>query len=256
MKILNKLVCTLVVMGVLASCTKNELNITGSTVVDNSSTQVKVFFVSAYRSNPAHQININDVRVSNVLTTATPFPGGGLNTGGGSTADYLAIKPGDNKFSVSVPKKGTNTDSVVLAAGTNTLEGGKKYSLYVTDTAANTSFVLVQDTLARADSGFVKYKFVNLIPDQAAIDLYIGTVKVASNIAYKAVSASFTLPSNNASTSWTIKAAGGTANIGSAYSSATTISNQRVFTIVARGYSKITSSSDPRYPKVSFSFNL
>lgn len=258
MKIFNRLTCTLTLAVALVACTKNELNITSATPVESGSkAQVKVFFASAYKTSLSHQISINDVRVSNLLVTGTPtpFPGGGLNTGGSSAADYLSVKAGSTKFTIAIPNKNTNTDSVVLGSNTSTLDAGKIYSLYATDTAANTSFVLVQDTLTRPDSGYVKYKFVNLIPDQAAIDLYVGTVKVASNIAYKDVSPSFTVRTDNASNSWSIRAAGGTATIGVAYPSATTLSNQRVFTVVARGFSKVTTSSDLRYPKVSFVFN-
>jgi hypothetical protein len=259
MKIINRLTCTLTLAVALVSCTKNELNITSATAVDNSSNaQVKVFFASAYKTSLSHQISINDVRVSNVLVTGTPtpFPGGGLNTGGSSAADYLSIKAGSTKFTFGIPNRNLNTDSVVLGTNTSTLDAGKLYTLYSTDTAANMNFVLVEDSLARPDSGYTKFKFVNLIPDQTALDLYIGTVKVASNIAYKGVSPSFTVRTDNSSTSWTIKAAGGSTNIGVAYTSATTLSNQRVMTVVARGFSKVTTpSSDPRYPKVSFIFN-
>src|ERR1051326_7922226 len=154
----------------MAGCKKNVLHTSDYLPVGNGA-QVKVVFMSTYKSNPKYQVNINGTRVSNVLSASgtspnpTPFPGGGLSTGGGSTADYLGITAGQNTVSIAIPKFNTNTDSVQLATSSFTYESGKKYSLYFTDTAANSTSVLVTDSLARPDSGYIRYKFVNLMPD-------------------------------------------------------------------------------------------
>ncbi len=261
MTTIDKFICALTMIVSFAACTKNELKITGGTVLNTANAQAKIFFVSAYRANPTYQININDIRVSNLLggaTNPTPFPGGGLNTGGSSTGDYASVVAGTSKISFVIPKYNTNTDSVTLASNNVSFESGKKYSLYVTDTASATSYVLVEDSLVRSDSGFAKYKFVNLVPDGGAVDLYVGTVMVASNIAYKGVSPSFTLPISNTSATWSIRATGTTTTIGgSGYAGtvAGTIANQRVYTVVARGYRSITTTSDPRYAKISLIYN-
>jgi hypothetical protein len=261
MTTIGKFICALTMIVSFAACTKNELKITGGTVLNTANAQAKIFFVSAYRANPTYQININDIRVSNLLggaTNPTPFPGGGLNTGGSSTGDYASVVAGTSKISFVIPKYNTNTDSVTLASNNVSFESGKKYSLYVTDTASATSYVLVEDSLVRSDSGFAKYKFVNLVPDGGAVDLYVGTVMVASNIAYKGVSPSFTLPISNTSATWSIRATGTTTTIGgSGYAGtvAGTIANQRVYTVVARGYRSITTTSDPRYAKISLIYN-
>ena len=261
MTTIGKFFCALAMIVSFTACTKNELKITGGTVLDNTSAETKIFFVSAYKANPLYQININDVRVSNLLgggtAAPTPFPGGGLNTGGSSTGDYIGINAGALKISFAIPKYNTNTDSVTLATSSVTFEGGKKYSLYVTDTAASTSFVLVEDSLVRTDSGYAKYKFVNLVPDKGPVDLYVGTVMVASNIPYKGVSPSFTLSTSNASATWSIKATGTSTAIGGGYtgSVASSIGNQRVYTVVARGYGTITTTSDMRYSKISLIYN-
>lgn len=237
-------------------CEKNTFRV--SNYLDaTEQAQVKVNFFSMYRSLPAYHIKINDVRVSSSLSLSpnpTPFPGGGLNTGGGSTADYLSIAPGTPKVSIALPKAGTNDDSAQITSASPTLEAGKKYSLYFADTAANMISLLVIDTLARPDSGYAKYKFVNLMPDLPALDLYIGTTKVASNIPYKGVSPSFLVSTGSASTTWAIRTVGGTANL-ITYASASTINNRRVYTVVARGYNSVTSTADIRSRKISLIFN-
>jgi hypothetical protein len=244
----------------MVGCEKNKLHTSDYRPIEGTESQVKVVFMSPYRANPRYQINVNAQRVSNVLSAAgaspnpTPFPGGGLNTGGGSSADYLAVPAQQNTISIAIPKFNTNVDSVQLATSSYNYEVGKKYSLYFTDTAANTTTVLVQDSLTRPDSGFVRYKFVNLLPDLPALDLYIGTVKVASNIPYKGVSPSFILPTNNASSTWAIRTVGGTTNLAT-YASASTLSNQRVFTVIARGYNAISTSSDIRRRAISLIYN-
>jgi hypothetical protein len=115
---------------------------------------------------------------------------------------------------------------------------------------------LVTDSLQRPDSGFARYKFINLMPDLPALDLYIGTVKVASNILYKGVSPSFVLPTNNVSTTWAIRTVGGTTNLAT-YASASTLSNQRVYSVIARGYNAIlnTATSDVRRRAISLIYN-
>jgi len=239
------------------SCEKNEIR--NSEYIDaGGQAQLKVMFYSVYRNNPLNQISINGARVSNTLggaTNPTPFPGGGLNTGGASTADYLGVTPGSNKVDIIIPKRGTNVDSVSLATFTGNMDANKKYSLFYTDTAANTTAILVQDTLAQPDSGFSKYIFMNLTPDLPSADLYIGTVKVASAVPYKGISAPFTLPISTATTSttWAVRAAGGTANLFT-YANASTFANRRTFTIASRGYNSVTATTDYRNRKISFIF--
>ena len=238
------------------ACKKNELYITKPAPVTDGEAQVKVINLSAYQKNPLYHLKINDVRVSNILggtTNPTPFPGGGLNTGGLSTADYLSIKAGSNTFTVATPFVGTSNDSTVIATGTATLEGNKRYSVFFTDTLTKTNFIVVEDTLSRPDSGYAKFQFVNLMPNLTALDLYIGTVKIpeASNIPFKGVSKPFLLPTNNASTTWAIRTAGGTANL-TTYASASTLGNQRAYTVFARGYSTVTAATDIRRQAISF----
>ena len=253
---LKYIISGLVALTFFSACDKNSLR-TSNYLPASEQAQVKVNFFSMYRSLPAYQIKINDVRVSNSLSISpnpTPFPGGGLNTGGGSTADYLSINPGVAKVAISLPKSGTSDDSLQLASASPTFEPGKKYSVYFADTATSMISLVVADTLTRPDSGYAKYKFVNLMPDVPALDLYIGTIKVASNIPYKGISPSFLVPTNSASTTWGIRTVGGTTNL-ITYASASTINNQRVYTVIARGYNSVTSTADIRSRKISLIFN-
>ena len=251
------------VCALLAGCEKNTLHTSDYTPAGESTAQVKVVFMSTYKNNPKYQINVNGQRVSTVLSATgtalnpTPYPGGGLNTGGNNSADYLQVPAQQNTVSIATPKNNSNVDSVQLATGSFAFEAKKKYTLYFTDTAANTTSVLVVDSLTRPDSGFARYKFVNLVPDLTAVDLYLGTVKVASNIPYKGVSPSFTLATNSA-TAWSIRTVGGTTNLAT-YSNASTLQNQRVYTVIGRGYNAIVPSgattNDLRRLAVSLIYN-
>lgn len=239
---------------IASSCKKNEFTLKETELITNKAF-LKVNFMSAYKIPYSTQIKVDGNRVSNTLTYATPFPGGGLNTGGGSYADYLAVEPGSRKIDISIPVTGTSTDSVPLASNTITLEKDKFYSLYFADTASNTKALLSLDDNSRPDSGFVRYKFINLIPDvPEGIDLYFGTTKVAGPIAYLGTSPYFNVAINTG-TAWSLRRAGGTTAI-SSYSSASSTTNQRVFTAVARGYVSVgTSTSEVRRAAVSFIYN-
>ena len=253
----------LLLLFIFSSCEKNNFNLKNNTFVGGKAS-LKINFFSSYRANPVYHIKVDDVRVSNNLTYATPFPGGGLNTGGGNYGDYLAVEPGSRKITIALPFAGTTNDSIVLATKTIEVAADKIYSLYFTDTAANTFSFLTEDDLTSPDSGFIKYRFINLMPDlPAGIDLYFGTdttkttsAKVAGTILYKEMSPYFTVPINTG-TVWSIRA-GGSANGGTPlafYTSASTVVNQRVFTISTRGYNSITTTTDPRRRLFSFIYN-
>src|SRR5687767_8945628 len=111
--ILFSLACT--IGFALVSCDKEVERIAAETNVGADKARLKINYVSAYNSNnPGIQVKLNNTRVSNVLPFRTPFPGGGFNTGGGSTNDYLEVTPGQTELKISVPNAGKETDSVTL----------------------------------------------------------------------------------------------------------------------------------------------
>ncbi len=205
---------------------------------------LKIIHASPYATNYSSQLKVNDIRVSSNIINATPFPGGGLNTQGSNVPWYLSLTPGANKISLSVAKVGTNVDSIPLYTGTVNIEADKYYSAYLTDTGANTQTVLVTENKAEVADGFSRFKFVNLIPNQPALDLYFGADKVASNIAYKGVSPEFILV-RGTTAQWAVRPAGaaGTTTAIALYPTPTgtqAIPNRRIFTVFARGYSGAT----------------
>jgi hypothetical protein len=249
---------------ILVSCDKNGFTLKENVFIEGKAS-LKVNYLTPTQARPTYQIKLDGVRISNNLIYPTPFPGGGLNTGGGNYADYLAANPGQRKIDISIPKVGTNEDSVQLASATVTLDANKSYSLYFCDTAANLSSFMLEDDLNSPDSGFTKFRFINLMPDVAAgIDLYFGTgststtsTKVQGPIAYKGVSPYFLIPLNTG-TVWSIRPGGAAATTTAlaTYTSASTVVNQRVFTAIARGYSTIsTPTTDGRLRAISFIYN-
>lgn len=223
-------------------------------VPTESDARLKLNVVSVYQKNPSFQISVNNVRVSNLITARTPFPGGGYNTGGDNRPDYLLVKPGANNVSVAIPKVGTNVDSVVLFNGSVNLTAGKHYTLHVTDTAANTKMVLVEDDVSNADTASSKYRFINLMPDVPAVDFYYGTTVVAANVPYLSITAPFTMKNPTTHLAWTIRQAGAapTSTALATYTSANTAISTRNYVVFAEGYKAITGTTDPRRPFVSF----
>lgn len=263
-KIINIFSLGLLSILLVTSCKKNTFSVKETNFIDGK-TSLKVNYFSAYQAKPTYQIKIDGSRVSNNLNFPTPFPGGGLNTGGGSYADYLAVAPGTRTVAVSIQNVGTNNDSIALASANVSLDANKFYSLYFVDTATNTSQILFEDDLTAPDSGFVKYRFINLMVDlPAGVDLYFGTGStsatsaiVASSVAYKQSSPYFTLPINTG-TVWSIRPAGAAASTTAiaTYTSASSTTNQRVYSIVARGYNAIsTPTTDGRIRAISLIFN-
>jgi hypothetical protein len=245
-----------------AGCDKNEIKYGEFDLVGTDQTLFKVNYLSQYKSNSSVIFTIDGKRVNNPITARTPFPGGGLNTGGGSTANYMVFASGSHEFRVVIPSKITNEDSLELYKTSISLEAGKYQTLHITDTAANTYSALVTDMLTRPDSGTVKYRFLNLMPDAPALDLYYDSTLLASNVAYKG-SAEFTKPSSlkAAKAGWWARATGaapGTKALVAYATESGVISsqlNQRVFTVFTSGYASLA-SPDTRRPYLSFVFNL
>jgi hypothetical protein len=243
-------------MLIAGGCEKNEIKYGEFDLVTPEQALLKVNFVSSYFTNPQINISLDGNRLSNPITSRTPFPGGGLNTGGGSTADYLALTPGAHTIKIAVPQKGTDVDSLKLFEAPITIEAGKAQTLHITDTGANTQMVMFTDDRTRPDSGVVRYRFVNLMPNVPAVDLYFGATKVAENVQYKE-GKEFTMNVPATSAAWAVRAAGAApaSTAIASYTSASTYANRRVFTVFALGYSGIA-SPDARRPFLSFLYNL
>jgi hypothetical protein len=239
---------------IITGCDKNEINYGETVTVTSEDALLKFNFVSVYAANPSVQLKVNGVRVSSLITARTPFPGGGFNTGGGSTPDYLTVKPGSTEISVAIPKKNTQTDSIVLFKNTIQLDAGNNYTTHITDTGANTRNILITDDFSRPDSGKARYRFINLMPN-VAVDIYFGTTAVVTNLAYGSSTSVMTIQNPTVATAWNVREAGtgATGPVLATYTSASTYLNQRVYTGFAMGYKGLTDAV--RKPYISFLLN-
>jgi hypothetical protein len=255
MKIFSTIsILSIAVVLLFNGCKKNAINYSDFEYVSPNQAMLKINYNVAFAADPFVQIKINGVRVSGLnVKTRYPFPGGGFNTLGGSTGDYLPVDPGSTEVSISIPKKGTNIDSVQIFKTTMTTAAGKNYSLHVADSLSRKGLPVEENT-SLPDSGFVRYRFVNLMPNVPEMDLYIGSTLVASNVAFMGIGAAFTLPTSQAtiSTTWAIRPAGAlpTSTALATYNSASTMLSRRVYTVFATGYSGNTDAI--RKPYVAF----
>jgi hypothetical protein len=168
------------------------------------------------------------------------------------------VNNGNIALDIVRPKKTENTDSIPVYSTSVSVASGKYYTLHITDTGANTKSVLLEDDRALPDTGVAKHRFVHLIPNVAALDLYYGNTKVASNIPYLGSSNYFTVPrvtNTNPLQTWAIREAGAdpTSTALASYSSTNTVLNQRIYTAFAVGYKGATDAT--RKPYISFLLN-
>lgn len=255
-KILAISALALSMTSLIIGCKKEYDLLASADAVPSDKAFVKITHASAYAVIDSVQVKINDQRVSNSIRYTTPYPGGGLNTGGSSWPLYLAVKPGDLKLGFSVPKKLTNLDSFLLFSTTVNLEAGKHYTVYTADTSIKTQTVVVTENITPAPNGVSRYKFINLIPNQPFVDLYFADQLVASNIAYKSVSTEFTLAKGTIG-KFAIRTAGSASTSTPIATYPTdntnhTIPNQSIFTVFSRGF---TGSTGNRAPAVSLLYN-
>ena len=239
---------------VVSSCNKDTELKAPQTFPNGNTAYLKINYASLHATNPSVQIAINDVRVSGSITGRTPFPGGGFNTSGSSFPDYLAVKAGVNKLSIVGLNRGTQKDSVVMFFTNINLQAGKFYTAHVTDTAARTQALLLEDVLGFKDTTS-RYRFVNLMPNVPLVDLYYGTTLVSSAIPYLNSSAYFDLPSPLLTAAWTIRETGTapTSTALATFTSTNTSLRGRVYTAFALGYRGQTLATTRPY--ISFLLN-
>ena len=226
----------------MTACKKNEIKLTDVDIVKDEAL-FKVGYFSPNSAKPGVQLTINGQRVSYLFTNATPFPGGGYNTGGSNNSDYLVVNPGQNEVGISIPKKGTNVDSVVILTTSVTLDGKKTYSMFTTDSIPTMSAFMVEDIITRPDSGFV--------------NVYQNGVLIKANVALKTCTNFQALTIANNPSNFQIRPAGAlpASTALAVYPTTATFSlvNTRSYTIVARGYSGFTDAN--RKPNVSLVLN-
>lgn len=248
----------------LLSCEKNDLRLKETIDPSNGSFFKLGWFSPALKSQGV-RLKINGQVVSNQLglgytstsTYAMPFPGGGLNTGGNNKNDYLAVPVGSVKVELAVPKKGTSEDSILVLTTNTTLEQGRYYSLMVTDSFPNIQSYVLNDDVTYADSGSIKLRFTNAIPNVGGTLEFLrsntttGYNKVvATNVNYMEATDFMVLPYVAGSDTIKIRKTG-TTTILATYATSN-LANRRVFTVVGRGY---TSATGSRAPGVSIIYN-
>lgn len=238
-----------------ASCSKKADYTADMTFVTPGNALLKINYLSAYTLNPSVQINVNGQRVSGLITGRTPFPGGGYNTNGSNFPDYLSVNPGSATVSITIPKKSTNVDSVVLFTTSVSMAAGKNYSLHISDTLAKTKALAVEDDLSIPAPNYSSYTFVNMIPNAPLVDLYYNTTLMATAVPYLGSSKVFTNLVQTVAGTWSIRETGTlpTSTALATYSSLNTSINQRVYTVFASGYKG--SAATTTKPYVSFLMN-
>lgn len=219
---------------------------------------VKINMAAVYPDDRYMYVRFNGNRVTPLIRAREPYPGGGYNTRGDSRPDFLKIGAGKVNVKVCLPfKKDNGRDSLVLNEQEFLFEKGKQYTVHIADTAAKMRMVAHEESLVKPDSAFAKYRFINLMPNVEAIDLYYGFFStaagsqnpsqdslIAKNIKYGELSDYFTV--NRAGTrTWKIRPAGAAVTnetVLAFYANASSTLNARSYTAYAIGYAGQTNA--------------
>lgn len=227
---------------------------------------VKINMASVYPDDRFMIVKFNDVRITPRIQARQPYPGGGYNTRGPSSSEFLMVDGGNVNVKICLPKKvDDGKDSIVLYSGNVQLRAGGRYTLHVTDTAANTKLITTEENFVLPDSAYASYRFINLMPNVPSIDLYYGFFNtaaasqtpaqdslVARDIKFGEISPQFILH-RGASKTFKIRPAGAAVTnetVLAFYANAGSTLNQRQYTCYALGYAGQTSTA--MKPYVSF----
>ncbi len=256
MKRFDSIVAAVLSVILLTGCDK-KINTYLDVDRDNAlKTNLKIVHASAYTVNYAAALRVNGARVSGPITNATPFPGGGLNTGGSNTPWYLSLDGGVQRIELVVPNLGSFADSLFLYQGSLMAESGKFYTAYITDTAASTKLAVFTEDPTPPTTNVTRFRFVNIMPNVPSVDLYFGNQLVAGGVGYLTSSPDFTL--NQGDTAhWAIRPAGAAATSAAistypATAAPFSVPGRRVMSAFARGYRTATGN---KAPAISFLYN-
>ena len=249
----------LISASLMSSCSKDKIQDFGDVeFLDDNKAIVKINMASVYSDDRYMVVKFNDVRVTPWIRAREPYPGGGYNTRGPSSSEFLLVDAGNINVKIIVPKTvDDGTDSLVLYTSAIDIQGGNRYTLHITDTAANTKIIPEQETFALPDSSYSSYRFVHLMPNVEAIDLYYGFFStsaagqsadqdslVMSNIKYGEVSPTFVL-NRSVTRTWKIRPAGAPVSnetVLAYYANAGSTLNQRQYNAYALGWAGETSA--------------
>jgi hypothetical protein len=248
------------------SCSESIQDFGAVDFVEGDKAIVKINMASMYPDDRFMVVKFNDVRITPRIQGRQPYPGGGYNTRGPSSSEYLLVDAGTVNVKICLPKKvDDGKDSIVLYSGDINLKTEGRYTLHVTDTGANTRLIPVEEEFVLPDSAYASYRFINLMPNVESIDLYYGFFSnaaasqtpaqdslVAANIKYGEISPSFTLH-RGASKTFKVRPAGAPVTNESVlafYGNAGSTLNQRQYICYALGYQGQTTAA--MRPYVSF----
>jgi hypothetical protein len=212
---------------------------------------VKIGYFVADSVARSVQIYINNALVSNTLSSHTPFPGGGYNTGGASDNGYLAVdaSKGTAEFRFVTPVVGSTIIASEVFKVSAPVTANKQQVVFICDTTTKATAFTVDVTTDRPDSGYAKFNFANCIPNSGPIDFYYRDSLIASNVAYKGQAGFVTLPLR---VSPAVKIyPSGVDTVGKLIATYpfTSIGNQKIYTALGRGY--LGKADAQRIPKVS-----
>lgn len=164
---IKTLITALVITLGLASCSKN----------DDDNTPIYVSGLSFIHTSPTAEKL--DVYVDNTKANIEDFAFG-------TKIDYLRAYSGDR--TITVTKKGVTTK---LKSDVVRLEPELGYSVFVVDKFENIGLLTIKDDLTKPAAGKAKIRFVNLSPDNGALNLAINGVAtdLVDNKAFKEYSA-------------------------------------------------------------------
>ena len=228
----------MVLLIMVAACKKNTFNVTDPQSVDGKAL-VKIGLFNMTTTSTPLLIFANGQRISGALSSPNAFPGGGFNAPSQvSNGDYFAVAPGDNKLEFYTTNFGTANIISKIFETTQNLEANKKYTVYITDTAANIKAIKAPDNANTPDSGLARIRFTNLIPNSGSVDFYKGNTLVKAAVNYKDFTDFIDVPSSIVDT-FSIRIAGtpaGPAITSIAYLRMIVNTNQRIYSFVSRGY--------------------
>lgn len=231
-----------VTFSLIAGCEKNSYNVTERTEVTDRAL-VKIAYYVGNAANPIAQVKVNGQRVSPGLAYNIPFPGGGLNTLGSNNSDFLTLAPGMNNVVVSLPKSGTEEDSVKLFESQFDFKSNERQTLFLVDSFPKVTGVLVNtETPGPTDSGKVRIKFVHLIPNVPVVDFYRAGVLVKAGIPYKGSTEFMDVFAGGQQ--YTIREPGSNVNLNGSPANITP-SAGRIYTFFSRGFKGKTGTLAP-----------
>jgi hypothetical protein len=269
MKKIHLALTAMLLSTLIYSCKKNGVQVIDETVDPSTVAQIKYFNFGV--SVPSVNFYANGTKVTGISSTTGAESAAGTATGGVyPQSGYTVLPGGAYSFKAQIPAAATADPNLAIVTLNQTLENGKRYTLYTSGiyntTEKKSDGFIIEDKLPVYNNAVAYVRLVNTISNAPNnMSLYMKNTGatppvtdpqlIANNIAYKTASDFIAVPIGIYELYIRYPSAPTTNVISRNSTSVVNLAGGKVYTFATRGDITVTSTTATTRPQIDFTTN-